>query len=141
MTAALSAVRGVRRARVIFRPGPRRVSVQPVVGPRKVSKVRGLTARLDRRRPQAELQVEVQPDLGRSRPPPASLSAPPAACAPAGRQVAPAARGFVRHSAALGPRPDRGGSPVVRAEFYPSPPGVSSRPPGPARDRPPRPRP
>ena len=46
MTAALSAVRGVRRVRVIFRPGPRRVSVQPVVSPRKVLKVRGLTAGL-----------------------------------------------------------------------------------------------
>ena len=42
-SAALSAIRGVRRVRVIFRPGPRRVSVQPVVSPRKVLKVRGLT--------------------------------------------------------------------------------------------------
>jgi hypothetical protein len=56
--------------------------------------------------------------------------------------VAPAARGFVRHSAAPGPRtpirpdrPDRqfrdltaAGPPAVRPEFYPSRPRVSPRP-------------
>ena len=61
MTAALSAVRRVRRVRVIFRPGPRRVSVQPVVGPRKVSKLRGLTAGLTAvdRRPSFKLKFNL----------------------------------------------------------------------------------
>ena len=96
----------IRRPR---RPqGPRNIPPGPAPGQRaarcrsaKSFKGTGLDRRLDRRQPQAELQVEVQPGLDRSRPPSASLSAPPAACAPAGRRVAPAARGFVRHSAAL----------------------------------------
>jgi len=114
LTAALSAVRGVRRVRVIFRPGPHRVSVQPVVGPRKVSKVRGLTAGLTAANRRLNFKLKFNLAL-------TAADHHPRVCPPLGR---PGPRTPDRPAPTAGSGPDRDGSPTVRAEFYPSPPGV-----------------
>jgi len=138
LTAALSAV---RRVRVIFRPGPPRVSVQPVVGPRKVSKIRGSTAGLTaaNRRLNFKLKFNLAltaadrrprvyplrpPPVRRPpakwRPPPAGLSAlsRPGPRTPDRDRPYRADRRF-RDLTAAGPRRSTPSSTLVRLEFTP----------------------